>query len=376
MTSVNNRRRPNHEYTSQSYQIFVIELNCLFGLAVLLAEVSRRGTCVRFSKKRKNLFRLFLLRIVGTIRDSNPLCREYSVHHRFHLSHNKKKTSQKRNASPPKVSARNKRPRVDETPPKDIQEFTNEIKQMISAWKSDQDKTLSKLVSDVSDLKTQCNQIQKSNLEIEKAMEFISDKYEEMRNHIEELKKEREDDKQMISNLEKQIHGLQQKSRSATIEIRNISYSEKENTSDLTAVVIEVGKTINLTIQPSDLRDVFRVPSRPEKTGPIVAEFSSVQLKNNFLERTRNFNKSRQVGEKLNTQHVGRTGEKKPIYINEHLTPITRKLFYQSRQFAKQNGFNFCWSSNDKIYIRKDNDTKKYLIKSEQCLVDLLKHIA
>lgn len=369
MTSVNNRRRPNHEYTSQSYQIFVIELNCLFGLAVLLAEVSRRG-------KAKESFSSFSTTYSWHNPRFKPTMPRVQRSPQVSPKSQQEKNQPERNASPPKVSARNKRPRVDETPPKDIQEFTNEIKQMISAWKSDQDKTLSKLVSDVSDLKTQCNQIQKSNLEIEKAMEFISDKYEEMRNHIEELKKEREDDKQMISNLEKQIHGLQQKSRSATIEIRNISHSEKENTSDLTAVVIEVGKTINLTIQPSDLRDVFRVPSRPEKTGPIVAEFSSVQLKNNFLERTRNFNKSRQVGEKLNTQHVGRTGEKKPIYINEHLTPITRKLFYQSRQFAKQNGFNFCWSSNDKIYIRKDNDTKKYLIKSEQCLVDLLKHIA
>lgn len=278
-----------------------------------------------------------------------------------------------RNASPSKVSTRNKRPRVDATPPKDNREFTNEIKQILLEWKSDQDKTLSRLVSDMSELKTQCNQIQKSNLEIEKAMEFMNDKYEDMRNHIDELNKERKEDKQLISNLEKQIHCLQLKSRPATIEIRNIANREKENTSDLTAVVTEVGKALSLTIQPSDLRDVFRLPSRPEKTGTIVAEFSTVQLKNNILEGARNFNKSRQVSEKLNTQHIGLSGEKKPIYVDEHLPPTTRKLFYQSRQFAKQNGFNFCWNSNGKIYIRKETDTKKYLIKSEQCLIDILK---
>ena len=58
----------------------------------------------------------------------------------------------------------------------------------------------------------------------------------------------------------------------------------------------------------------------------------------------------------------------KKIFINENLTYLKKKLFWKSKQKAKEAGFKFFWTMNGNVYVRKLNDDKPILIKNEQDL--------
>ena len=60
------------------------------------------------------------------------------------------------------------------------------------------------------------------------------------------------------------------------------------------------------------------------------------------------------------------------IFINENLTYLKKKLFWKSKQKAKEAGFKFFLTMNGNVYVRKLEDDKPILIKNKQDL-DLFK---
>lgn len=281
-------------------------------------------------------------------------------------------STQKEIVSTPYITTRqHKRARVDGSPKHFLDDFRKEIMDMLHSWKAEHDSFLSKLAQDINDLKSQCKNIQKSNLEIERSMDFINKSYEAIKNRVESLETENKENKNYLLTLDKKLNELQYSTRSANIEIRNVPQKENENVQDLTTIVTKIGNLLETPLQSGDLRDIYRAPAKPGTTRNIVVEFSSVQRKYDVLSSVRNYNKARDLGEKLNTHLIGLPGNKQPFYVDEHLPPSGKKLFFQAREFSKQNGFKFCWVNNSKIYLRKEKGTKQFIINSEQSLLDI-----
>ncbi|KAJ8704211.1 hypothetical protein PYW08_012935 [Mythimna loreyi] len=93
----------------------------------------------------------------------------------------------------------------------------------------EQTKLMSKLLSEVSQIKTQNTQIQatnteirKSNEEIEKSMFCMHQNFEDLRKEVEDLRKERQEQQKYIESLEQKISDLQHRSRSSGVELRNV----------------------------------------------------------------------------------------------------------------------------------------------------------
>lgn len=285
------------------------------------------------------------------------------------------------------ANPRSKRLRSESSPINEFlsfkQEFKQEIVEMLTTWNiahndsithimEQQNTLLNKLISEVAELKSQNSGIQKSFLDVEKSMSFISSQYEDITKKVDNWEKERTQLTECIKTLDNKIKDLQHCSRSACIEIRNIPAKEKESYDDLVTIVTKIGSTIGKQLASLDIRDVRRIPGKPGTIKPIVAEFTQVHTKLSFLDASKVYNKKRSNPDKLNTQHMGVPGERKPVYISEYLTLQTKKLFYTSREFAKANQFEFCWTSNGNIYLRKTPGAKQVLVKSEQTLKDLL----
>lgn len=260
------------------------------------------------------------------------------------------------------VTARNKRLRPDFSPDTNwTTAFENRIMNLLNTWKKDQDIALQKLTSDIAEVKQQ-------NVEIEKSIEFVNTSYESMRRLIEKLERERMDQREYIITLEKKIEDLQHSSRSSTIEIRNIPQRENESTSEITSTVLETCKAIHTTVTATELRDVYRMPGKKGTTKPIICEFTSVNLKHKILEAVRNYNKDRPLNDKLNTETLGFSGPRHPIYIGERLPGIQRQLFYEARNFAKQNNYKFCWTRNGRLFLREKEGSEAIEIKTSLCL--------
>ncbi|KAG7313267.1 hypothetical protein JYU34_000370 [Plutella xylostella] len=196
------------------------------------------------------------------------------------------------------VSSRGKRPRMDESANSQynqpsttvvFEDIKKELMQMLSSWKIEHDQTiaswraeqtstLNRLVNDMTDLRKQMQQYSKTISEIEKGMEFINESYECMKTKIVSLEREKSVSLDRISMLEKQIQDIQTISRPTSVEIRNVPLFEKNNETHnaLASIVQSIGKTVDMEVQTSDLRDIYRVPTRPGvSTSPsaIVAYF-------------------------------------------------------------------------------------------------------
>ena len=202
-------------------------------------------------------------------------------------------------------------------------------------------------------------------------MDFVNKSYEAIKTRVEFLETENRDNKNYLLTLDKKLKELQYASRNANIEIRNVPQKDNEKMQDLIAIAANIGKLLETPLQSSDLRDIYRAPAKPGTTRNIIVEFSSVQRKYDFLSSVRKFNKARDLGEKLNTHLIGLPGNKQPFYVDEYLPQSGKKLFYQTREFAKQNGFKYCWVNNSKIYLRKEKGLKQFIINSEQNLLDI-----
>lgn len=277
------------------------------------------------------------------------------------------------------VTSRHKRPRIfgspsDEQDPSKafLTKFKNELLEMLEDWKLEQKQTLSQLVTDVAQLKTQCLKIQQTNCDIEKSMGSLNQDYEDITTKVSELESAQGDNQKIINQLEKQVQELQLKCRPSAIEIRNLPAMPNEKVTDLLQILTRLGRITQMDICNSNIRDIYRLPGKPGVTRSIFVEFTSVYLKNNFLAAVRNYNKERQIEQKLNTESIGITGNRQAIYVDEYLPPTSKRLYYLARDFAKRNNYNFCWISNGKILLRKDTNTKvSHFIKTEQCLLDL-----
>ncbi|KAJ8704271.1 hypothetical protein PYW08_012995 [Mythimna loreyi] len=252
---------------------------------------------------------------------------------------------------------------------------------VISKCLTEQTVLINRLLADMGEIKSQNYEIKASNIEIrksnermEESMSFINKQFEDMKREVEDLRKERLLQKHYIESLEKKILDLQHKSRSSGIEIRNIPQEHTETTSSLIKTVSKICGTVGVSVQESSIRDVYRLPGKPSSSTtprPIIAEFSSVQTKQTLMTAIRDYNKGKGKDKKLNTASIGLSGDPKPVYIAEQLPASTKRLFYQAREFAKNNRYKFCWISNSNIFIRKMEGDKQVLIHSEKCLLDL-----
>lgn len=267
------------------------------------------------------------------------------------------------------VTQRSKRPRSEVSPPSTtMEEFKAEMRDMIISLISEQSASLCRLTEDVSTIKLQNENIQKSNKDIEDSINSIKKSCAELNTRIDKIEKDRNDCRNTLLNLEKKVEGLELSSRTSTIEIRNIPVTDNESTLDLYNIVSSTGKVLNTEIQQSQIRDIYRLPSKPGKNRPIIVEFSTVALKSKIIQSARVYNKNSSPAEKLTTEMIGLKGKSCPIYISEYLPGATRKLFYQAREFARLSGYKFCWAVNGKIYLRKCENSSAIKVVSEQAL--------
>ncbi|KAL0884206.1 hypothetical protein ABMA27_016208 [Loxostege sticticalis] len=238
----------------------------------------------------------------------------------------------------------------------------DEIRSMIAAANARTDKKLSAVQATLSDILTQ-------NLDIKESISFISHQYEDMKIKVEQLEKERKADHGYISQLEEKLENMERLMCSSKIEIRNVPRKPGENKDDLCAIVMEAGTTLNVKIQRTDLKDVYRA-GKKDVPSAIVVDFLSVTTKENIINGAKQFNKTYKQN-RLNTGHLKLGGPIKPVYVSEKLTHKTQRIYFLSRNFAKDNNYKYCWTSYGKVFLRKADGSPQILVKQESDLIEL-----
>lgn len=221
-----------------------------------------------------------------------------------------------------------------------------EFKRMFESLRSDQE---TKFIA----LSTSINTLIEQNTEIKKSMEIMSSQYNTLVDKVATLESDNQHYKSHIKSLEAKIDMLERDSKSTSVELRNIPRLEQENKESLSQVVKTLASVIGSVpeLQYSEIREIFRM-----KNQAILVNFTTSSRKENLVQRFKEFNKEKRQSSKspIDTSTLTLPGPKKSIYLSEALTMKARRIFYLTRELAKDRKIAATWTSFGKVYIRKD----------------------
>lgn len=260
------------------------------------------------------------------------------------------------------ASRRPKRKRTETLDPLIIS-FMTEMRKLFAEFKESQNYQLEKLLSSFEELKAQNNDIKTS-------LDFLNEKYTLLDSQITDLKAENLKKTELLRSLESKIEKIERHSRATCIEIKNIPVKKMETKKNLLQTVLELGNIMNITIQPHDVKDIFRINSQNQEHKTIIVDLASVIIKESILANYKQFNKGNR---RLSTDYLKLGGPIKPIFISENLTAQMKRLHYLTRVFASSNGYRYCWIAGGKIFIREKDGEPHRLIRDEADLKCLSK---
>lgn len=238
----------------------------------------------------------------------------------------------------------------------EFKQFKEDMQKMFSAWTSDQDKKMQRI-------EDRLIQIQSHYGEIEKSLEYVSKTQEETTARVDSLEKKCADNEVVISTLKDEIENFHRYAKISCLELRNVPAKLQESKEELVKIVAQLGKTINLELSASDIKNIYRVPGKVETNKPIITEMKSVELKQNILKAAKIYN-FRYKDTKLNATNLG-FNKNSPIFVAEHLTPNANRLYFVARDLVKSKLYKFCWTSLGRVFVKKTEDSPAILIKSE-----------
>ncbi|KAJ8722382.1 hypothetical protein PYW07_003562 [Mythimna separata] len=258
----------------------------------------------------------------------------------------------------PKITRNTKRKLSNGAVTNTLSLFMSEMREMFEELKQQQEEKYDKLLSVVNDIRD--------------SLDFLSKQHEDLKLRVKVLETEREGNLKYISDLEGKLENMEQSARSTCIEIRNIPCCKSETKSSLLNTIVETGKLLNVAIQLRDVKDVFRIKTRDPAVKPIIVDFTSVLLKEDFLKKFRIHIRNKY---KLTTEHLKISGPAKRIYISENLSAKNKRLFFLARDVAKSNQFEFCWVSHGKIYVRERPGSPHLQVRNESDLASIVKTV-
>ncbi|CAH0398501.1 unnamed protein product [Chilo suppressalis] len=233
----------------------------------------------------------------------------------------------------------------------------------LTIWKKDTDTMLSNIQESMNVIKKQNDELLTSNSEIEKSIEFLSIKYDEIHNQLMCFQTKTKENEERFLRMEEKTEELERNSRSSTLEIRNIPIPKNPSQADLVQIVTPIFKTICVEVTHSDIFDIRHFSSKSENKTVLVT-LNSVILKNSIIRSYREYNKTNPTN-RLNTSVIGSEVPHQQIFIAENLTPRARRLFHRAREFAKQENYKYCWTAHGKILLRKQDNDRFIVLSSE-----------
>ncbi|XP_052740342.1 uncharacterized protein LOC128198517 [Bicyclus anynana] len=215
--------------------------------------------------------------------------------------------------------------------------------------------------------------------DIQQSLDFLSSTYDLVKQDLEVakndthlLKKENEELRSDVKILKSRLSLFEKESRACNLEIHCVPEHRNEN---LINVIEQIGRITGSPIKDGQILKCTRI-AKYNKESPrprsVLVKFFSPLIRDNFYANILTFNKSKSNDEKLNTSHLGLAGEKRGIYIMEHLSPEAKALQAQARKFKKENSWQFVWSRNGNIFLRKNISSDVVYVKNEEVFRHLL----
>lgn len=276
--------------------------------------------------------------------------------------------------------------------------FSDEITQKLSTWKLDLETTinymntnlqatvkseLADVTTSISELRSDLNvavsnfNIRQTEMtadinELKSSVEFNSGKQDDfdsqlkkLENTISEIKNSNQDVadlRSQVAELKQEINQQKQWDRLLNLEVSNVPESKNE---DLFDIVIKIAKHAGVQLKPQDIVHATRVqPFQQNSTRikSIVFKLTKRIYKDNIIAGLR-------TSKGVTTRDISLSGDNpndsKKIFVSEHLTVENKMLHKKCRDAQKAREYQFLWTKNCKIMMRKDKDSDAIHIREE-----------
>ncbi|XP_026730728.1 uncharacterized protein LOC113495927 [Trichoplusia ni] len=223
-------------------------------------------------------------------------------------------------------------------------------------------------------MKAELSSIKEDLQDFRKSIGFISADYDEMKTIVDKLvndnsmlSKENEMLKLTMSEMSDRLNNLEQHLREENLELQGVPEHQNEN---LTNLMEQCSRVVGHSFKEDDVVKCTRVAKLNKDSKlprAIIVKFRGVRKRDEFYSAVYRYNKTN-PDNKLNTSLLGISGDKKPVYVSEHLSPTNKILHSAARQKAKEFGYKFVWVKNGRIYARKLVDSRYIIIKNKESL--------
>ncbi|XP_063835212.1 uncharacterized protein LOC135084065 [Ostrinia nubilalis] len=170
-----------------------------------------------------------------------------------------------------------------------------------------------------------------------------------------------------MSDLKRRMTTLEKASRSRNFEIQMLPERQNEN---LTVVIKKLFDELKAQIADNDIcavRRVAKVDTTSKRPRNVLVTLTSERHRDYLLSAYKRYNKAHKT-EPLSSIQLDIPGERRVIYLSEHLAPECKSLHAAARKLAKEREYKFVWVKYGRVYIRKNESSPAIVIKDTSSL--------
>ena len=204
----------------------------------------------------------------------------------------------------------------------------------------------------------------------EAALQFYSDAHDESQTFQADVSKELKrlstwlaEISTRVDEIGKAIDSMCEYSYQYNVKIVGMpELSEQESYSQTSALCVKLFSDMGADVSLHDIDIAHRVPQRNATAGapkPIICKFVRRLSKEAVMAR-------RNDACKANPSSLG-FGEGvslSSVRVFDHLTPKMQHVFTEAKKFKGQNNYQFCWTKNSCVYLRKDGSSRALKIRN------------
>nr|XP_022908626.1 uncharacterized protein LOC111419968 [Onthophagus taurus] len=222
--------------------------------------------------------------------------------------------------------------------------------------------TLESVLDAVREIRSDLKTLNSRYADLVESVQFCSNKVSEFegvigRLHnqfklVEKITAENVTLKREVVDLTSRVSELEQYSRRSNLEIQGIP---QKNNEDLVKVLSSIGESLDVSISPSEVDAIHRVPQGPGRASN--SDPKAIVLLAAAKLRRRSAPKDSGPGLSID-------GISDKLFINEHLTQANKILFGRTKKMAREKKYKYVWIRDCKIFVRKGDDSRPILIRS------------
>ena len=192
---------------------------------------------------------------------------------------------------------------------------------------------------------------------------MLSDK--QQKQSITELNKQTNALRKQPDEDELKIDELEQYDRRQNLELQGVPEMSNE---DVTQITLELANSLGVELEEEDNN---RAPVAQEKTGRKTRSSNGSKKHSTIIVRFVSRTKRNEIyASHFKTKAIEAfpVDKMEHLFINENLTQRKKRLFWLTKQKAKELNHKFIWTNNGQIYARETEDSDKIHVKVENDL--------